>query len=202
MTNHTEYYTPSETISVEVEAKKSKFISTITSITSKEEFLSVSQKTKAKYPNANHNCFAYIIGDPKSPEDIRSSDDGEPPGTAGMPILKVLQHNNLGNVVVIVTRFFGGVKLGTGGLVRAYSSVAKKAVESVSVNKVVALKRQHVSFPFQFESAVRHLFLIMEIHIIDSKYAEDVSIEIEAPVNSLDNLRHQLIDITKGNVKI
>ncbi len=116
MKTYLEYNTPAETISVETEVKKSKFISTISSVSSKEEFLSFSQKIQSQYPNANHNCFAYIIGDPESPKYLGLSDAGEPSGTAEKPIMTVLHYNNLGNVVVFVTRFFGGVKLGTGGL--------------------------------------------------------------------------------------
>jgi uncharacterized YigZ family protein len=202
MGNNPEYYTPLQTISVEAEVKKSKFIATITHVTSKEEFLSFSQNIKAQYPNANHNCFAYIIGDPQSPEHIGSSDDGEPAGTAGKPLLTVLQQNNLGNVVVMVTRFFGGIKLGTGGLVRAYSTAAKEAVERVSVKKIVQTKHLQASFPFQFESGIRHLLATMEIPIIDSNYSEDVSLEMEVPMNCLDDLRSRLNDTTKGKIKV
>ncbi len=184
-----EYFTPSETLFVETEVKKSKFISTIASVTSKEEFLSFSKKIKAQYPKANHNCFAYIIESPQSPADMGSSDDGEPSGTAGKPILTMLQHNYMGNVVLFVTRFFGGVKLGTGGLVRAYSTAAKTAVERVSVKKIIESRRLHLCVPFQIENAVRNLLSALAIDIIDSKYSEDVSIEIDVNTNSIDDLR-------------
>jgi len=197
-----EYYTPAETISVETEAKKSKFISTISSVSTKEEFLSFAKKIQKQYPNANHNCFAYIVGDPESPKYLGSSDAGEPSGTAGKPIMSVLQHNNMGNVVVFVTRFFGGVKLGTGGLVRAYSAAAKTVVEKVVVKKNIQSQRLQICFPFPFESGVRHLFAVMGISVIDSKYSEEVVIEIEVSMNSLDEIRSRLNDITKGRINV
>ncbi len=198
MKTYPEYNTPVETISVETEVKKSKFISTISSVSSKEEFISFSKKIQSQYPNANHNCFAYIVGDPESPKYLGLSDAGEPSGTAGKPIMTILQHNNMGNVVLFVTRFFGGIKLGTGGLVRAYSTAAQKAVEKVIVKKKVQSKRLQVCFPFPFESGVRHLFSVMGIHVIESRYSEKVIIKIDVPLHSLDDLQNRLNDVTKG----
>lgn len=198
MKTYPEYKTPVETISVETEVKKSKFISTISSVSSKEEFISFSKKIQSQYPNANHNCFAYIVGDPESPKYLGLSDAGEPSGTAGKPIMTILQHNNMGNVVLFVTRFFGGIKLGTGGLVRAYSTAAQKAVEKVTVKKKVQSKRLQVCFPFPFESGVRHLFSVMGIHVIESRYSEKVIIKIDVPLHSLDDLQNRLNDVTKG----
>lgn len=198
MTSHPEYYIPSETVSTETEIKKSKFIATITTVTSKEETVAFLQKIRDQYTGANHNCFAYIVGDPKSPVDIGLSDDGEPSGTAGKPMLSVLQHNNIGNVAVMVTRFFGGTKLGTGGLVRAYSAAVKMAVEKVSLDEFIQLSRMQVSIPFQFESNVRHLLKTLNLTVIDSKYSEDVLIEIDVPETILDSFRKKVNDITKG----
>ncbi len=202
MKKYPEYNTPAETISVETEAKKSKFIATISSVSTKEEFLSFFQKIQSQYPNANHNCFAYIIGNPESPKYLGSSDAGEPSGTAGKPIMTVLKHNNMGNVVLFVTRFFGGIKLGTGGLVRAYSTAAKTAVDTATVKKIIQSQRLQLFFPFQFESGVRHILSGMEIYIIDSKYFEEVKIEIDVSLNTIDELRKRLKDTTKGKINV
>ena len=201
MTCHPEYYIPAETVSTKTEIKKSKFITTITAVTSKEVILPFFQKIRDQYTGANHNCFAYIVGNPKSPVDIGFSDDGEPSGTAGKPMLGVLQHNNIGNAAVIVTRFFGGTKLGTGGLVRAYSAAVKIVIEKVSLCGFIESSCLQVSVPFQFESNVRHLLSTFNLTVINSKYSEDVLIEIDVPKNILDTLRKKVNDITKGSVR-
>ena len=201
MTSHPEFYILSGTASTETEIKKSKFIATITVATSKKETVSFFQKIRDLYPGANHNCYAYIIGSPKSPEDIGFSDDGEPSGTAGKPILSVLQHNNIGNVAIIVTRFFGGTKLGTGRLVRAYSAVVKSAVEAGTLNGFVQSRRIQIFFPFQFENNVRHILATHNLAVIDSAYSEDVMMELDVPESLLSNFQDQLKDITKGLVR-
>lgn len=198
MTSHPEYYIPSETVSTETEVKKSKFIATITTVTSKEEALSFFQKIRGQYTGANHNCFAYIVGDPKSSVELGFNDDGEPSGTAGKPMLGVLQHNNIGNVAVMVTRFFGGTKLGTGGLVRAYSAAVKMAIAKVSLNEFVQSSCMQVSIPFEFESTVRHLLAILNLTVIESKHSEDVSIKVDVPESILDSFQKKVNDITKG----
>lgn len=198
MTSHPEYYIPSETVLTETEVKKSKFIATITTVTSKEETISFFQKIRDQYSGANHNCFAYIISNPKSSIDIGCSDDGEPSGTAGKPMLGVLQHNNIGNVAVMVTRFFGGTKLGTGGLVRAYSAAVKMAVEKVSLNEFIQSSCMQIYIPFEFESNVRHLLATLNLTVIDSKYTEDVLIKIDVPERILDSVQKKVNDITKG----
>lgn len=198
MISHPEYYIPSETVSVETEVKKSKFIATIATVTSKEETVSFFHTMRDQYAGANHNCFAYIVGDPISPVDVGFSDDGEPSGTAGKPMLGVLQHNNIGNVAVIVSRFFGGTKLGTGGLVRAYSAATKMAVEKVSLQEFIQSSCIQVAIPFQFESNVRHLLATLNLTVIDSKYSEEVLIEIDVPESILDSFQKKVSDITKG----
>jgi len=201
MTCHPEYYIPAETVSTVTEIKKSKFITTITAATSKEETFSFFQKIRDKYAGANHNCFAFIVGNPKSPVDIGFSDDGEPSGTAGKPMLGVLQHNNIGNAAVIVTRFFGGTKLGTGGLVRAYSAAVKMAIEKISLDDFIESSRLQVFIPFQFESNVRHLLTTLDLTVLNSKYSEDVLIEIDVPERILDSLRKKINALTKGGAR-
>lgn len=198
MISHPEYHTPSETVSTVTEVKKSRFIATITPVTAKEEALSFFQKIRDHYSGANHNCFAYIIGNPKSAIDIGCGDDGEPSGTAGKPMLGVLQHNNIGDVAVMVTRFFGGTKLGTGGLVRAYSAAVKMAVEKVSLNEFIQSSCMQISIPFEFESNVRHLLATLNLTVIDSEYSENVLIKIDVPERILDSVQKKVNDITRG----
>lgn len=123
-----DFTTIKEPIQVEIVEKKSKFIANLFPVGSVEEAEEIIKKTKKKYYDARHNCMAYrIMKEDKICE--KSSDDGEPSGTAGAPMLNILQKNNLSNVLIIVTRYFGGILLGTGGLVRAYSDSLLKAIE-------------------------------------------------------------------------
>lgn len=123
------FITIKENVSAEITVKKSKFICNLIKIETKEEAENTIKQIKKKYHDARHNCIAYrVIEDEKIIE--KSSDDGEPSGTAGSPMLNILQKNNLCNILVIVTRYFGGILLGTGGLVRAYSDATIQAIES------------------------------------------------------------------------
>ena len=123
-----EFTTIKDTIQTEIIEKKSKFIANLFYVESAKQAEDIIKETKKRYHDARHNCVAYrIIEDEKIVE--KASDDGEPSGTAGMPMLQILKSNNLANVLVIVTRYFGGILLGTGGLVRAYSNSLIKAIE-------------------------------------------------------------------------
>ena len=112
----------------EIVEKKSRFIANVFPVDSEEQALEIVEKTKKQYWDARHNCFAFVIG--KNNEVQRFSDDGEPQGTAGKPILEVLTKGNIHNTLIIVTRYFGGTLLGTGGLVRAYGQSSKAAIEN------------------------------------------------------------------------
>ena len=133
-----EYKTIKERGTAEIVEKKSKFIANIFYIENKEEAEQIILNIKKEYYDARHNCFAYSFYDEKSMQIYsRSSDDGEPSGTAGVPILSVINGNNLVNVLIIVTRYFGGILLGTGGLVRAYKEAAEKVVLNSKMYKIV-----------------------------------------------------------------
>lgn len=126
------FKTIKENVEAEIVEKKSKFIASVFKITTSEEAENIIKTVKKKYFDARHNCYAYsVIEDSKII--TRFSDDGEPSGTAGAPMLNILNGNNLTNVLVIVTRYFGGILLGTGGLVKAYSDVTKKAIYSTEI---------------------------------------------------------------------
>ena len=127
----TEYKTVKEEASGEITEKKSRFIATIRPVSTEEEALAFIAEMKKKYWDARHNCSAYIVGTDKPLE--RCSDDGEPSRTAGMPMLEVLKGNGLSNVCAVVTRYFGGILLGTGGLVRAYQAATAEGVKNSTV---------------------------------------------------------------------
>ena len=161
----------------EIVEKKSRFIATVRPVESEEEALKFLEEMKKKYWDARHNCFVYSIG--MNREFTRCSDDGEPSGTAGAPILNILQGSNLCNIIVIVTRYFGGILLGTGGLVRAYSDATKKAIQKSE------LVFQKDGFEIELETDYSNLENFKyycksnDINIINIEYSENIRIKIE-----------------------
>lgn len=162
----------------EIVEKKSKFIANIFYVENVEEAEAKVKEVKRKYYDAKHNCIAYrVIENGRIIE--KSSDDGEPSGTAGGPMLNILQKNNLCNLVVIVTRYFGGILLGTGGLVRAYSEATQKAIEkSIKVSKIEGIEIQ-VRVDYAKLDAFKYYCRNNEIDIVKIEYKEDIVLKIE-----------------------
>ena len=130
------YYTLSDPYTATLEFKKSQFLGFGYPIDSREQLMFHVEQLRNQYPDARHVCYGYIIGDPHNTTSAGFDDDGEPGGTAGKPILNVLQHKGIGNCVVIVVRYFGGIKLGAGGLTRAYSSTAQAVVDNMNCTRL------------------------------------------------------------------
>ena len=186
-----------ETVFVE---KKSEFISYAMPVFNEAEALEFLNKIRKKHYDANHNCYAYIIGE--SSEIQRSSDDGEPSGTAGLPILEVLRKEGLTNTIIIVTRYFGGIMLGSGGLIRAYSEGASNAVKACGalVVKPFSTYLIHVEYSYisklQYELPKRSYI----IHSID--YLDTAAFKVLAGADEGASLEQQVMDWTNGNVLV
>lgn len=184
----------------ELEEKKSRFIATTLPISSQEEALEFIEKTKKQYWDARHNCFAYVLGDHH--EIQRFSDDGEPGGTAGKPMLDVLLGENIHNMAVVVTRYFGGTLLGTGGLVRAYSGAVKEGLS----NSVILEKQQGRQLLLQTNYSdlgkIQYLLLGNSIPILSEDYGADVCFEVLVPIDMEKNITELLIDGTNGRIEI
>lgn len=144
--------TITETKTNEIIIHKSKFITIITPINSKEEITKTLNKVKKEYKDATHYCFAYIID-----SEEKCDDNGEPSGTAGLPILKVLKINNLTNVLCLVVRYFGGIKLGAGGLIRAYSTSASEALNKCTIKDIKSGFNITITFPYQNLKQIDHI---------------------------------------------
>ncbi len=170
-----EYKTIKERGTAEIVEKKSKFIANIFYIESKEEAEQIILNIKKEYYDARHNCFAYSFYDEKSMQIYsRSSDDGEPSGTAGMPILSVINGNNLVNVLIIVTRYFGGILLGTGGLVRAYKEAAEKVVLNSKMYKIVEGYEVKIQIDYSNWDKFNYYCKNNGINIIKTEYFEKI----------------------------
>lgn len=177
---------PSETL---YEIKKSKFIARIYPATDRAAAMAALEQAKQDYPDARHHCWAYLIGSPKMPKLMAMSDDGEPSGTAGKPILNVMQHKDVGNVVVIVIRYFGGIKLGAGGLVRAYSHAAQLAYENTPTRMQVHFDQYLLTCGFADEQAVRHWLIQHDGSIQQVDYSQTVQLSIALEKQHLNELQ-------------
>lgn len=170
-----EYKTIKESNMAEIIEKKSKFIANIFHIEDKEEAEKIISNIKKEYYDARHNCFAYSFYDEKSMQIYsRSSDDGEPSGTAGVPILSVINGNNLVNVLIVVTRYFGGILLGTGGLVRAYKEVAEKVVLNSKMYKIVEGYEVKILIDYNNWDKFNYYCRNNGINIIKTEYFEKI----------------------------
>ncbi|WP_188152056.1 YigZ family protein [Teredinibacter waterburyi] len=165
-------------IEFELEEKRSRFICYLFPVTSRELVMQHLQALKLRYPDARHHCWAYVIGNTQQPKTQAYSDDGEPAGTAGKPILNVLVQRNIGDSVAIVVRYFGGIKLGAGGLVRAYSASVSQAVDKAQLQQKIALVELRVLVPFSLEAQVRHFVNEYNGEILSCCYAADVDIQV------------------------
>ena len=169
---------PAQMVDTEQVIKKSRFIGWAAPADTREAALAWLGKARQQYPDARHHCWAYLLGGSTGATQAAANDDGEPSGTAGKPILNVIQHKGIGNVVVIVTRYFGGVKLGAGGLVRAYSGAAEAVLSQTPVIEVRPQTRCQVDCEFASEQVVRH-FLEQHGGVIEGvTYHQGVSLEI------------------------
>ena len=181
----------------EIVVTKSRFIGLIKGISGEEEALSEIARVKKKYHDARHNCWAYVILDGNGCIS-RSSDDGEPSGTAGKPILSVVEGERLVNAVCIVTRYFGGVLLGTGGLVRVYTDAAKAAVQNANISSIRRGVKISLTFEYADEAPIRRYSESMGYSVSESRYAEKVYFELTGPAEKADEFLLRISDMTGG----
>jgi uncharacterized YigZ family protein len=192
------YQIPAGSIRIEQEIKRSRFITSIGRASDRQQANSFIAKVRLTYPDANHNCWAYVAGNPVDTLELGMSDDGEPQGTAGKPMLSILQHSNIGQIVAVVTRYFGGIKLGTGGLVRAYSSSVQMALQKLPLAEFVALARAQITLPYPFEDRIRRLLEKLEATITDAIYKDQVVLFVEFPANLTGEMKQQIANQTLG----
>lgn len=180
----------------ELVEKKSRFIATVIPVSEEEKALEFIEAMRKKYWDASHNCFAYVIGE--HGETKRCSDDGEPSGTAGRPMLDVLEGEGLRNVAVVVTRYFGGTLLGTGGLVRAYSSAVRAGLDASIVITKIPGARLHVRTDYTGLGKIQYLLGQRGIKILESVYTENVELDVLVPEEELSGVEQEITEATSG----
>ena len=193
-------YTINEVFEFSQDIKKSNFICTLIPVNSIDEINDQLKQIRKKYYDATHNCYSYILSQKDGTSLIKASDDGEPSQTAGVVILDVLQKNELTNVLAVVTRYFGGIKLGAGGLVRAYSSSTSGAVKIAKIIPII--KTTHINIKFDYTYTNEILKLFKNYKEIESKYETKVSITYEIPISDKDFLQEKIISLTKNHTTI
>jgi uncharacterized YigZ family protein len=187
---------------VEDEAKGSRFITTLAhtpTVASAQAFVA---EMRAEFPDATHNCWAYVVGPPGNTRDNGAGDDGEPAGTAGRPMLGVLLGSGLGDVAAVVTRYFGGVKLGRGGLVRAYSGGVQHALRETPRGEYRDRTRVVVSCPYPALDALRRILRGLEVEVAGERFSDLAELVIAVPVDRLHELERAVADATAGAARL
>ena len=192
-----EYLVPTQFGEDEFYEKKSRFIGRAWPVETEEEALEKIQQMKKQHYDATHNCWAYIIKDGA----VRFSDDGEPGGTAGMPMLQVLQREGLYNICCVVTRYFGGILLGAGGLVRAYTKGAKIAVDAAGKSMKRVWTVVYLPCPYTFYERVKLLVAEFGGIIRGTEFGAEVELEVLFPEANVQPFFEKLTDMTSGTVE-
>ncbi len=180
---------PAAPVEVEYEIKKSRFIARAQRATNRAEAMAVLAQARLDYPDARHHCWAYQLGNPRSPLTVAMSDDGEPSGTAGKPILNVLQHKDVGDIMLVVIRYFGGIKLGAGGLVRSYSHSAQLAMTELATEQQVPMSHLTLAGDYSLEQTLRHWLGQHRGEVLNVEYHQAVTITVSIPDDQVSQLR-------------
>jgi uncharacterized YigZ family protein len=194
------YYTVKGYGEHEIIIQKSRFICYTERVTTEEDAQRFIQQIKKKHNDANHNCSAYLIGENNQIQ--KANDDGEPSGTAGVPMLEVLKKKNLKDTVVVVTRYFGGIKLGTGGLIRAYGKSVSEGLSAIGVVERKLMRVMHTKIDYTWLGKVENelrssTFLLKEIH-----YLNDVEVETYVEEEKKDSFINWMTELTNGKSEI
>ncbi|MBR5236020.1 MAG: YigZ family protein [Clostridia bacterium] len=176
--------------------KKSRFIATVRPVTTEAEALSLIQDMRKEFSDANHNVYAYIV---RENNIARYSDDGEPGGTAGMPVMEVLKQEDLTDVAVVVTRYFGGTKLGAGGLVRAYSKATKMGIDKGIISIMTDCTLLQITVQYDQYNRLQYLLEQEGLTIEDATFGQDVAATVCIRTQDLEDLQKKIIESTNGS---
>lgn len=193
---------PGEVFRVEQTIKRSRFIASVGHTPGVEEAKAFIEQIKAEFEDARHNCWAYCAGAARSTDRIGASDDGEPHGTAGRPMLTAVTHSGIGEVTVVVTRYFGGILLGTGGLVKAYQSSVKMALEAVPTRIRTKTKRIKFSVEHRFVNQVLRKIETANGRIMEKNFDMDADFDVEIPEDLAETFAKELEELTRGALLI
>jgi uncharacterized YigZ family protein len=186
----------------ECEIRRSRFLTCVDAIDGRAAALELVADMRARWPDANHHCWAYLGGRPGDLRDADKSDDGEPRGTAGRPILNVLEHSGLGRVAVVVTRYFGGIKLGAGGLARAYGGCVGDALRTLETRVFRLTRAVTIVVPYPLLASVEHWLASERIDVRDKLFAEAVTLTLDVPCQSVEPALAVLTQLGHGTITV
>lgn len=202
MSGHSRYSIPAQCHQFEEVIQRSRFITLLApanSVTVAQDFLA---EIRRQYPDATHHCWAFLVGPPASSGHVGMSDDGEPHGTAGRPMLNVLTHCGIGDIVAVVVRYYGGIKLGKGGLVRAYSSGVQHALAQLPVAEKIAYRRLRLLLSYNQVNVLKRFIEDYELRVVAEQYGMDPVFELDVPEDAYDDFSQALINATGGDALI
>ena len=182
--------------------RRSRFIVSMARVSSTEEAKAFIERIRAEHPTATHNCWAFNAGAPEDTAQVGASDDGEPQGTAGRPMLTVLLHSGVGEIAAVVTRYFGGTLLGTGGLVRAYQGSVKQGLDSLPVVLREDMQRFVVSIEPHQVSDFQHFLAEAKGRVLTSDFRFDATFEVEVPKPHAQSFADRMMEVTAGEALI
>ena len=187
-----QYLRPTTSTINEIEIKRSRFIAQAIPLTDTAELHRLQAQLQVEHNKASHHCLAYVLGGPQQPRAAGSSDDGEPSGTAGKPMLNVLLQQEIGDVGVVVTRYFGGTKLGAGGLIRAYAQAVAELVKVLPLEQVESRLELSINYPYNLEPQIQRLLNPLQVELRDEQFGESVSKTLSVVESEYDILKASL----------
>ncbi len=196
------YPVPAGVHRVEETINRSRFLTTVGHAPTVEAARAFIAQVREEFADATHNCWAYVAGPPGSTAQVGMSDDGEPHGTAGRPMLTVLLHSGVGEIVAVVTRYYGGIKLGKGGLVRAYSGGVKLALETVPLVEKVPRRELALTFAYSFLTPVQRLLPSFEADVQSELFTDRVRLLLTVPAEQADALVEAIREVTHGRLDV
>lgn len=197
-----QYPVPAARHRVEEEIRRSRFITTVAPAHTLDEARAFIREARVEFAAANHNCWAYLVGPPGSTAQVGLSDDGEPHGTAGRPMLTVLLHCGVGDIAAVATRYFGGVKLGKGGLARAYGGGVKLALERLPRVEKVSKSTLEVVIGYSEVTRFRRMLARYAAEIVGQEYAVDVTYRVTMPAANVGPFSVHLADLSRGQARV
>lgn len=197
-----DYAIPAQGVSFEETIKKSRFITLLAHAADRQQANAFVANTRQQHPEARHHCWAFVAGAPTDSQCLGFSDDGEPSGTAGKPILAQLQGSGVGEIVAVVVRYSGGIKLGTGGLVKAYGGGAQQALKLLETETKVAMERVTLTFDYSHSGTVERMLELHQGEKLASDFGNQAVFEIQVPCANVAGFEQQLVDASKGAITI
>ncbi|CAM2067320.1 YigZ family protein [Sulfidibacter corallicola] len=189
---------PAQTFRFEEEIQRSRFITTVAHAPTSAEAHSFIATLREEFADATHNCWAFLAGPPGTSGQVGMSDDGEPHGTAGRPMLAVLTHSGVGEIVAVVTRYYGGTKLGKGGLVRAYSSGVQQALQALPTKEKVTYVEARLMLGYSYVTQLKLMLTSLEVEIDEEEYELDASFRLRVPEERWSQFQTEIEGLTNG----